>query len=148
MSIKHKKNIRRIVDPRGHQVPFFVRLCEAFVDNLSLILRVALVAGGIYLAQTFGVLLNGLNELGPSTDADQVAQEQQRVAPGEVEENAPWLTDGVQHALNCTHAEYRDRHYKECVEEPSEIYLPPDPEDPDDATYMMDDSPILFASNN
>ena len=134
---------RRIVDPRGHRIPLFVRLCEGFVDNLSQILRVALVAGGIYLVQSLVDL----------RDAMEPAEEraEQHIAEGPTEK--PVVVDEVlldseviQLAEDCTRAEYWKQHYDKCFPGGSTIYPRPDPEELDDTGFLPEDPVVLFAS--
>lgn len=65
--------------------------------------------------------------------------------PDVIVEQEPWLTEGVQHALNCTHADYRNEHYDECVLEPSEIYPKPEA-NPDDIGFIASEDLVLYAS--
>lgn len=138
------REIRRIVDRNGHRIPLFVRLCEAFVDNLGMILRVALVGGGIYLVQQLGVLYSIAPHGADIAPADHAAVS----APAEPAEPAaapePWMTDGIRHALNCTYAEYRERRYDDCVEDGSEVYRGPQP-DPNDTGLVIYAQPVLYA---
>ncbi len=143
MVTRTDKRPRRIVDSRGHRVPLFVRLCEAFVDNLARILRVALVVGGIYLAQSladFREVVSPGQPLSEPPRAVEIAAE-------------PPLHDGglrdseiIKLAEECTHADYWQRHYDKCFPDGSEIYPRPDPGDLDDAGFLKDNSAILFAS--
>lgn len=134
---------RRIVDPHGHRVPMFIRFCEAFVDNLAQILRLGLIVGALFLVQELHVLRDAVAPTNPRlfdapADAIDTAE-----ADGDAAE--PWLSDGVKHALNCTHAKYRDAHYEECVDGESEIYERPGA-DPDDTGYLLQESLVIYAS--
>ncbi len=130
--------------------PLFIRLCQSFVDNLGIILKTAFVFGCIFLVQD---LLTGLAEtrqapprstqiLEPDRLPDPVIDEE----PAEEElPKESFLSDGVQHALNCTFTDYRNAHYDECVDEPSDVYRLP-PADPNDRGYLERNAAILFAS--
>lgn len=137
-----QRNPRRIVDPRGHRVPTFIRLCEAFVDNLSQILRLALVIGGIILVQELMVLRDLFSEpaMPDQAQAERPALPSDVVAPPE-----PLLTDEIIHAQNCTRKEYWSAHYDECFPDGSEVYPRPHTADPDDTGFLRHDSPVLFA---
>jgi hypothetical protein len=142
MAVKQQKP-RRIVDPRGHRVPVFIRLCEAFVDNLSQILRLGLIVGGIVLVQELLVLRELLDE--PEI-ADHVEAAEGPALPTEVPDSPePLLTDEIIHAQNCTRKEYWSAHYDECFPEGSEVYPRPNTADPDDTGFLLHDSPVLFA---
>ena len=67
-----KRDRRRIVDPRDHRVPAFIRLSEAFVENLSQILRLGLVIGGIVLVQELAELRGTFS---PAVTPDQAHME-------------------------------------------------------------------------
>jgi hypothetical protein len=132
-----------IVDPRGHRTPLFIRLCEAFVDNLANILRLGLVVGALFLVRD----LAELRELVlPRGDAPLVSEQADVIEPLEpaAGEEEPWLSDGVKHALNCTHEDYRNAHYDDCVDDASEIYKRPGA-DPDDTGFILRESEVLFA---
>ncbi len=145
MVTRHDKRPRRIVDSRGHRVPLLVRLCEAFVDNLARILRVALVVGGIYLAQSLADLRDVVNPGQPLSEP-----------PRDVEiADEPPSRDGglrdsetIKLAEECTHADYWQRHYDKCFPDGSEIYPRPEPDDLDDAGFLRDNPAILFATVN
>ena len=133
--------------------PLFVRLCQAFVDNLGIILKTGLVVGSILLLQD---LLTGLEETRDTAPRSTRILEADRVdvpprattpahEPGDEEPVAEtFLSDGVQQALNCTYTEYRNAHYDECVGEPSDVYRHP-PADPDDRGHLEHEAEILFA---
>lgn len=126
--------------------PLFISLCEAFVDNLGLILRVALVLGGIAFVQE---LRDVRDIFSPAADESEsarpVAEELQRPPNATEDAGEPWLTDGVKQALRCTHAEYRDRHYDECVQEPSDVYRKPDATTDDDIGFLAREDLVLYA---
>lgn len=47
MAAKRKPELRGIAAPTLTGEPLFLRLCAAFVDNLTLLLRTALVVSGL-----------------------------------------------------------------------------------------------------
>ena len=53
MGAKRKRSLGGIFEPMLVREPLFIRLCTAFVDNLGLILRTALVIGALMLVQEF-----------------------------------------------------------------------------------------------
>ena len=121
-----------------------MRLCSAFVDNLTLILRTAFVAGALFLVQDLDSLFQKLT-MPEIEDLPAAATAEVDVTPSNAEENEePLLTEGVKHAFNCTFTAYRNAHYDECVEEPSRIYLNPQA-DPDDTGYLVGDDQVLYA---
>ena len=61
------------------------------------------------------------------------------------DEDSPVLTDGVLHALNCTYTEYRETHFDECVDEPSQVYPRPIGDDPGGAWNPDRNRPVLLA---
>jgi hypothetical protein len=126
--------------------PLFVRLCEGFVDNLALILRVALVCGAIVFVQQLGDVRERFAAREHDTAPPQATAEEPPVQPDPAaQDDEPWLSDGVRHALNCTHTEYRNRHYDECVQEPSDVYRRPAGETEDDIGFIARDDAALYA---
>jgi len=130
-----------IFKPMLVREPPFIRLSTAFVDNLGLILRTALVIGAPMLVQEFRALTS-VGERAVA-DADQpvptVDMPATPQAPAE-----PVITDRVRHYLNCTYETYRADHYAECVEEPSRVYTSPQP-GPDDMGHFREPAPVLLA---
>ena len=142
MTQRSSKQPRRIVDPRGHRIPLFVRLCEAFVDNLSQILRVALVAGGIYLVQS---LVDLGDAMAPAEEPQQqTVVERLNDEPPAVDE-APLDSAIIQLAEDCTRTEYWKQHYDKCFPNGSAIYPRPDPDELDDSSFLPEDRAALFA---
>ena len=125
--------------------PFFIRLCEAFVDNLGLMLRVALVLGGIAFVHE----LRDVREIVlPAADESERARPVADEPPpshATGDDGEPWLTDGVRQALRCTHADYRNRHYDECVQDPSDVYRKPDAAADDDIGFLAREDLVLYA---
>ena len=144
MRMKQRENRpRRIVDPRGLRIPMFVRLCETFVDNLSQFLRVALVAGGIYLVQS---LLDLREAMGPAAEPPE-----QHIAEGPSEkavvvDEVKLDSEVIRLAEDCTRTEYWKQHYDKCFPGGSTIYPRPDPEELDDTGLLIDEPVVLFAS--
>ncbi len=137
---RHRRNrLQGNAEPVLRERPLFIRFCEAFVDNLGLILRVALVVGAI----TF---VNQLPDTSAPESSDVVAIEQDSNEELEVPiEDETWKSPGVLHALNCTYTDYREQHYDECVEDSSEVYKRPGA-DPDDTSFVPRDDLVLYAS--
>ena len=79
--------------------PLFIRLCEAFSDNLGLILRVALVCGAIAFVDELGDIREHFSPTGAETAAIETLPEE---PPADAEPGTrdaePWLTDGVRHS--------------------------------------------------
>lgn len=144
MAAKRTNKLRGIAQPVLAGAPLFVRLCSAFVDNLASLLRVALVFGAIMLVRDLRSLPgeDSQRQVEPSPPA---VTEVQVIEDEIIEEEEPFLSERIKHALNCTYDKYRRAHFDECVEEPSRIYARPEA-DPDDTGYVMHDSPIMFAS--
>lgn len=146
MTKDRKGKIRGVAAPILVREPLFVRLCTAFVDNLTLIFRTGLILGAVVLVHDLRLLLDDVNEpMAESVPA--------QVAPAEIEAidvtetMEPVLSDGVMHALNCTYQVYRDTHYDECIKDLSEIYPRPQA-DPDDTGLIIYETPVLFARLN
>ena len=144
MTGKSKRRLQGIAAPVLPDKPLFIRLCEAFVDNLGMILRGALVAGALVLAQQFGSLTEKLSpavvELEPLVDEPVIVA--MPLPPAE--SSAPVVSGRARHYLNCTYEAYRRENYAECVDEPSSIYRPPEA-DPDDTGSLFHPSPLRFA---
>ncbi len=141
MSRYRRDNLRGHAEPVWRERPLFIRFCEAFVENLSLILKVALVFGAIAFVQK-------LPDSSEPQPTDVIALEEE--AREEIEiptEGEDWKSPGVLHALNCTYTDYREQHYDECVEDSSEVYKRPGA-DPDDTSFVPRDDLLLYASLN
>lgn len=144
MTRKSKRPLQGIVAPVLPGKPLFIRLCEAFVDNLAMILRGALVAGALVLVQQFGSLTENLSpavvELEPLVEEPVIIATPLPPAdsPG------PVVSDRARHYLNCTYEAYRRENYADCVDEPSRIYRPPEA-DPDDTGGLFQPPPLRFA---
>jgi hypothetical protein len=64
MTVKNKQSFRGIAAPALSREPVLVRLCSAFVTNLSIILKAGLVVGAAFFVHDFRVLMD---EILPST---------------------------------------------------------------------------------
>jgi len=138
-----KEKIRGVAAPILVREPLFVRLCTAFVDNLTLILRTGLIVGTVLFVHDLRLLLDDVNQpMAESVPAQAAPVESEAIDVTETLE--PVLSDGVMHALNCTYQDYRDTHYDECIKVPSQIYPRPQA-DPDDTGLVIYDTPVLFA---
>ena len=143
MADKRSRNFRGISEPVLVREPLLVRLCVAFVENLTLILKAALVVGVVLLVRDLRTFLEEVNQ--PVVES--VLMQAVPLAIEEIGETGtqePVLSDRVKQALNCTYANYRNTHFDECVKEPSSIYPRPDA-DPDNTGLIIFDTPVLFA---
>jgi len=145
MGRKRRNKIRGIAEPVLGREPLFIRLCSAFVDNLTLILRTALVTGALFLVQDLGDLYDRVTDRAVEDGTAQIELEKETLPAEDSAVEEPVINDRILHARNCTIAEYREEHYNECVDEPSSVY--PRPEgDPDDIGFLASESSVLFAS--
>lgn len=145
MARKRKKKSHGIAEPVLGREPLFIRLCSAFVDNLTLILRTALVTGAFFLVQDLSEFYDRVIDDAVETETAQIEVEKEPVPADVIEVKEPVINDRILHAKNCTIAEYREAHYDDCVDEPSVVYPRPEA-DPDDIGFLADDSPVMFAS--
>lgn len=126
--------------------PLFVRACAAFVANLGLILRVAMLAGALLLFRDVDLLLEKFRPSESGIESLPVAS----LAPGEPQDvpaarpPEPALSEDARHFLNCTYEAYRNAHYDECVDGGSEIYARPDA-DPDNRGGLINELPVRYA---
>lgn len=144
MTGKSKQRLHGIAAPVLPDKPLFIRLCEAFVENLAMILRSALIVGALALAHQFATLTEGLSPSIAEIDSVPIPADvtAEPIVPPEPAQ--PVVTDRVRHYLNCTYQEYRRENYAECIDEPSGIYRPPEA-DPDDTGSLFRQSPLRFA---
>lgn len=120
-----------------------VRAAAAFVDNLAMILRIAFITGAVFLVGEIREFTAEMSARYPDAAPAPVAVE---APPPEATPAAgPVLSDRSLHFLNCTYDEYRRENYASCVEEPSEVYPPPEA-DPDDRGNAVREAPIRFAA--
>jgi hypothetical protein len=145
MARRRKKRLRGIAEPVLGREPLFIRMCSAFVDNLALILRTALVTGAFFLVQDLSDFYDRVADDAVETETAQIAVENEPVPAEDIAVTEPVINDRILHAKNCTIAEYREAHYDDCVDEPSVVYPRPEA-DPDDIGYLADDLPVMFAS--
>ena len=141
MSRYRRNNLRGNAEPVLRGRPLFIRFCEAFVDNLSLILKVALIVGAISFVKQ-------LHHSPEPASTETIALEQETREKIKVPaDGETWKSPGVLHALNCTYTDYREQHYDECVKDASEVYKRPGA-DPDDTSFVPRDDFVLYASLN
>jgi len=145
MARRRKKKLQGIAEPALGREPLFVRLCSAFVDNLTLILRTALVTGALFLVQDLSNFYDRVADDAVEAESAQNEAESESIPLEPIMPDEPVINEGVKHAMNCTYADYRESHYDDCVNEPSAVYPRPEA-DPDDIGYLADDSPVMFAS--
>jgi len=145
MARTHKKKLQGIAEPVLGREPLFIRLCSAFVDNLTLILRTALVTGALFLVQDLSDFYDRVADDAVEAETAQTEVETKPVPAEDIVVEEPVINDRILHARNCTITEYREAHYDDCVDEPSSVYPRPEA-DPDDVGFLTDDSPVMFAS--
>ncbi len=143
MGRRRRNKLRGIAEPVLGREPLFVRLCSAFIENLTLILRAALVTGALFLVHDLSEFYDRVTD--DAVEAETAEAESESATTEVTEVDVPVINDGVMHALNCTFTDYRDAHYDECVDEPSSVYPRPEA-DPDDIGFLAGDSPVMFAS--
>lgn len=146
MHKRRRKKLSGLVPPMLGGQPLLVRLCEAFVDNLGLLLRVALVVGAIAFVRDLRTLPQPeAADTRPPAVAEIVeSDDEQRGA--ETAPDSPVLSEGVKQAFNCTFKAYRDAHYRKCVQEPSDVYQKPLGDD-DDTSFLNDEAPSMLAQS-
>jgi len=144
MGRKRKQTLRGSAQPALANEPLVLRLCNAFVDNLAMILRTAFVIGAFFLVQDLRLFTAEVRQQ-PADPAPIATLDTGPVTPIETPEpEEAVLTDDVKRALNCTYTEYRNAHYDECVQDQSEIYRRPGP-GPDETGYMQYGIQTLYA---
>ena len=135
MTVKNKRSFRGIAAPARAREPVLVRLCSAFVNNVSTILKAGLVVGAAMFIHDFRILMDELLPAMTVSKPVPVAVEVQAADDSETQESL--YTDRVMHFYNCTFEDYRNANYEDCVLEPSEIYQPPEA-NPDDTGWVVD----------
>ena len=125
MTGKSKQRLHGIAAPVLPGKPLFIRLCEAFVENLAMILRSALIVGALALAHQFATLTEGLSPSIAEIDSVPIPADvtAEPIVPPEPAQ--PVVTDRVRHYLNCTYEDYRNEHFDSCVEQQSQICRAP-----------------------
>lgn len=144
MARKRKQAMRGVAQPVYAHEPLVLRLCNAFVDNLAMILRTAFVIGAFFLVQDVRLFTEEVRQPAPGpapiANVDVVP-----VTPVEIREpGEAVLTDDVKRALNCTYTEYRNAHYDECVQDDSVIYQRPQAGE-DETGYVLYGMQTLYA---
>lgn len=139
MAKRERYALRGIAEPVLVREPLLIRLCTAFVDNLTLLLKTAFVFGAVLLIQDLRTLLEDVSQPEPAPVGVVKTQEIDDSEP-----RGSMLTDSVKSALNCTYEDYRNAHYDECVKEPSQIYVRPQA-DPDDTGLVIRELPVMYA---
>jgi hypothetical protein len=143
MAEQRRRNFRGVAEPVFVREPLLVRLCAAFVDNFTLILRTALVIGAVLLVHDLRTVVEKMTQpVAESVPTPAAPVEIEAIGTTEAQE--PVLNESVMHALNCTYGDYRNAHYDECVTEPSRIYQRPQA-DPDDTGLVIYDAPVMYA---
>jgi hypothetical protein len=140
---KPKRKLDGIVAPVLVRPPALVRACNAFVNGLPMILRLAFLGGAVFLAQNFDELTDNLPRSASIIDSAPAPAIVPAVESESDTEDAV-LSDRVLHYLNCTYEDYRAAHYDECVEGPSDIYRDTEA-DPDDIGMVNRDVLIMLA---
>lgn len=143
MTGNRKTGLRGIAQPILVREPLFVRFCSAFVDNLTLMLRTAFVIGALFLVQDLQIKFEQSGQPVAEIQTGHSASTPRPAEPTRAE--APVLSDGVRHALNCTFEDFRNENFDECVNGPSRVYQRPDAEE-DDTSHNFYAVPVLFAS--
>lgn len=142
MAGKNKPRLRGIMQPILVREPLLVRVCSAFVDNLTLLLRTAFILGALFLVQDLEVMFENRNQPVAGIQPEQAAPAPLVTSQDETDE--PALSDGVRHALNCTFTDYRNENFDACVNEPSHVYKRPGAEE-DDTGQVYHATPVLVA---
>lgn len=129
MSKASRNRFRSHASPTASRRPLFIRLCEEFVDNLSLILRGLFLLGALALAQDMRLFSGGLEEPAENARTEVIPPGAEPAdTVGEQPADEPVVTDRIRDALACTYKDYRDSHYDECVDGGSLVYDRPLPE--------------------
>jgi hypothetical protein len=144
MSSNRKRQFSGVAAPVSPGLPALVRLCSAFVDSLPTILKIAFIAAALSFAKDFRELATSLRNPVVESESESAEPARAEIHKGETRPEQSVVNDRVKHYLNCTHAEYRNQHYDECVDEPSTIYARP-AASPDDTSFVPVDLPFRFA---
>ena len=143
--MRRRNELRGTAQPTLVREPLFVRLCTALVDHLGLVLKTAMLLAAAVFVQELQSSFSGAGQADRLEPAPAIVTTNP-VAPSVKDEFAePVLSEGVKQALNCTYAEYRNAHYDECVNEPSQVYPKPIGEDPDGAWFHSPTPSVLLA---
>ena len=144
-SMRRRDELRGTAQPTLTEEPLFVRLCTAFVDNLGLILKTAMLLAAAVFVQELQSTFGGAEQADQLEPAPAIVTTNPVAPSVEDEVSEPVLSEGVMQALNCTFAEYRNTHYDECVSEPSQVYPKPIGEDPGGAWFHDPAPSVLLA---
>ena len=147
MAGKLRKGFRGIAAPALVREPLLIRMCSAFVNNLTLLLRIAFIGGVIFFVQDFRSLTDEFSQPVAEIDSDLAAPEVNDEPADAPELQKPLLTEGVMQALNCTYRDYRNAHYTECVgvDAPSKVYPSPHANPDDTGSVTHHASAVQFA---
>lgn len=145
MTVRNKQSFRGVAAPARAREPVLVRLCSAFVSNLSTILQAGLVVGAAFFIHDFRILMDELLPAATVSEAIPVAVEIEVQAAAEPELQESLYTDRVMHFYNCTFEDYRNANYEDCVLEPSEIYQPPEADPDDTGRFTRGSAPVKYA---
>ena len=140
MARKNKRPFGGTAAPGIGREPLFVRLCAAFVDNLTMLLRIGYVVGTVFLIQQLDGLIGTPDH--PKISSEQVAEELPvKPVEGPETDEPPLITDGVRLAYECTFKEFRTAHPDECAIDSVDRQAEPD----DTGLIFRVDSPVLYA---
>jgi len=145
MAVKNKQSFHGVAAPAVSREPVLVRLCSAFVNNLSTILKAGLVVGAAFFIHDFRILMDELLPAATVSKPIPVAIEIEVKLSDEPEPQESLYTDRVMHFYNCTFEDYRNANYENCVLEPSEIYRPPQADPDDTGRFTRRGAPVKYA---
>ena len=143
--MRRRNELRGTAQPTLVREPLFVRLCAALVDHLGLILKTAMLLAAAVFVQELQSSFSGKEQAGRPEPAPAIVTTHPVAPKVEDEAAEPVLSEGVMQALNCTYTEYRNMHYDECVNEPSQVYPKPIGEDPGGAWFHDPAPSVLLA---
>lgn len=116
---KAKAPLPRKLGGRREDQSLLMQACRVFVDNYANLLRLGLVAGGLYFVSVFPDRL----QIVPAPVVDTLpAPEPPAIEAGPDEQEEPLMSEGVLRALNCTKRDYQREHYSDCELADSEVY--------------------------
>ena len=144
MRSKPVRTFRGIAAPISPGLPALIRFCSAFVDSLPTILKLAFIVAAFAFAKDIRDLV--APSVSPTVEVEtRPAEPAKSIVPEDVTKpDDPVLSERVVHYLNCTHEQYRNEHYDECVDESSVIYARP-AANPDDTSFVPRDLPVRVA---
>jgi hypothetical protein len=121
--------------------PLLLTFLRGFVENLSVILRVLLVAGAILFIREIPRLQPHWQSPVAESEGEMAAPPPKVAAPIDEAERAS--NERVRHYMQCTYKSYRDVHFDACADD-SRIYRRPATE-PDETGYVPYEKAVLFA---